>query len=135
MKALTIVQENYPGLLAEVTSLLEQEGIDVVDFSAQAVGNTAVICLSPEPYRESFRLLSDAGYRVIANEHLLVHLDRRAGALAELSRRLADADVEVRGLHIVNKDESAGIVALETADLEKARTILTDILVWERQPT
>ena len=131
MKALTIIQEDYPGLLAEVTTLLEREGIGVIDFAAQAVGNTAVISLTVKPYRETFRLLSDAGYRVVANEHLLVHLDRHAGALAELSRRLADAKVDVRGMHIVNQDENAGIVAVETTSLDKAREALKDILVWE----
>ena len=131
MKALTIIREDHPGLLVEVTTLLEKEGVDVIDFAAQAVGNTAVISLTVEPYQETFRLLSDAGYRVVASEHLLVRLDRHAGALAELSRRLADAKVDVRGIHIVNKDTEACIVALETADLDEARKVLKDILVWE----
>ena len=129
MKSLTIVQEDHPGLLVEVTTLLEEKGIGVSDFAAQAVGNTAVINLTVEPYQETFRLLSDAGYRVIASEHLLVRLDRRAGALAELSRRLADAKVDVRGMHIVNTDENTGIVALETNDQKEARALLEDILV------
>jgi hypothetical protein len=131
MKALTIIREDHPGLLVEVTTLLEKEGIEVIDFSAQAVGNTAVISLTVDPYQETFRLLSDAGYRVVANEHLLVRLDKHAGALAELSRRLAEARVDVRSMHIVNKDEDAGIVAVETTKLEAAREVLKDLLVWE----
>jgi len=131
MKALTIIQENHPGLLAEVATLLEKEGIPLIDFAGQAVGDTAVISLTVEPYKKTFRLLSDAGYRVVASEHLLVRLQKHPGALAELSRRLADAEVDVRGMHIVNKDEKAGIVALETSDYERARSLLSDILVWE----
>ena len=129
MKALNIVQEDHPGLLAEVTSLLEKEGIGVIDFAGLTVGDTAVISLTVEPYKEVFRLLTDAGYRVIASEHLLVRLEKHPGALAELSRRLAEQDVNVRGMHIVTKDDEAGIVALETLDHEKAREILKDILV------
>lgn len=132
MKALTIIQENHPGLLAEVTTLLEGRGIPLIDFSGQVVGTTAVISLTVEPYQETFRLLSDSGYRVVASNHLLIRLDKHPGALAELSRRLAEARVDVRGMHIVNKDEKAGIVALETADFEKARELLSDILVWEQ---
>jgi hypothetical protein len=129
MKALTIIQENHPGLLAEVTTLVEKQGIGIIDFSGQVVGNTAVITLQVKPYKEVFRLLSDAGYRVIASEHLLIRLDRHPGALAELSRTLANAEVDVRGMHIINKDEKAGIVALETVDYEKARELLKDLLV------
>jgi hypothetical protein len=129
MKVLNIVQEDHPGLLAEVTTLLEKEDIAVHDFAGLTVGNTAVISLTIERYKEAFRLLSDAGYRVIASEHLLVRLEKHPGALAELSRRLAEENVNVRGMHIVNNDENAGIIALETVDHEKAREVLKDILV------
>jgi len=129
MKALTIIQEDHPGLLAEVATLLDREGFAVQDFSGVSVGDTAVISLTVEPCMEVFRLLSDAGYRVISSDHLLVRLEKHPGALAELSRRLADSNVNVRGMHIVNKDEKAGIVALETVDYEKAREVLKDMLV------
>lgn len=129
MKGLTIVQEDHPGLLAEVTTLLEQEGIAVHDFAGISLGNTAVISLTVDRSEEVFRMLTDAGYRVIASDHLLVRLEKHPGALAELSRRLAEADVDMRGMHIVNKDEKYGIVALETVEYEKARVVLKDILV------
>ena len=129
MKVLNIIQEDHPGLLAEVTTVLEGGGITVQDFAGLSVGKTAVISLTIERDQEAFRLLSDAGYRVIASEHLLVRLEKHPGALAELSRRLAQENVNVRGMHIVNNDETAGIVALETVDHEKAREVLKDILV------
>ena len=129
MKVLNIIQEDHPGLLAEVTSILGGEGIAVHDFAGLSVGKTAVISLTIERDKEAFRLLSEAGYRVIASEHLLVRLEKHPGALAELSRRLAEENVNVRGMHIVNNDETAGIVALETVDHEKAREVLKDILV------
>jgi hypothetical protein len=129
MKVLTIIQEDHPGLLAEVTALLARESIAVQDFTGTSVGDTAVLTLTVGPYRRAFRLLSKAGYRVVASEHLLVRLERRPGALAELSRKLADASIDVRGMHIVNKDARTGIVALETADYDKAKQILKDMLV------
>ena len=129
MKVLNIIQEDHPGLLAEVTTVLEGEGIAVHDFAGLSVGKTAVLSLTIERDQEAFRLLSDAGYRVIASEHLLIRLEKHPGALAELSRRLAQENVNVRGMHIVNNDETAGIVALETVDYEKAREVLKDILV------
>ena len=129
MKVLNIIQEDHPGLLAEVTTVLEEEGIAVHDFAGLSVGKTAVLSLTIERDQEAFRLLSDAGYRVIASEHLLIRLEKHPGALAELSRRLAQENVNVRGMHIVNNDETAGIVALETVDYENAREVLKDMLV------
>jgi len=129
MKVLTIVQEDHPGLLAEVTTLLAKDGIGVDDFTGTSVGSTAVLTLTVKPYRRAFRLLSGAGYKVVASEHLLVRLERHPGALAELSRKLAQANVDMRGMHIVTQDERAGIVALETPDPDKAREVLRDMLV------
>ena len=132
MKVLTVIQKNHAGLLAEVTSVLEQAKIEILDFTGQVVGDTAVISLQLRPYQAAFRLLSNAGYRVISHDHLLVRLDRNPGALAALSRRLAEAEVDVRGMHIVNKDEAACIVALEATQVDKARDVLSDLLVVER---
>lgn len=129
MKVLTIIERDHPALLAEITSVLEQAHIEILDFNAQVIGDTAAISLQVKPYLAAFRLLSGAGYRVISHEHLLVRLANHSGALAELSRRLALAHVDVRGMHIVNQDESAGIVALETSDTAKAREVLSDLLL------
>ena len=129
MKTLTIIQEDHPGLLTEITTVLEKQGIDLIDLSAQSVGNTAVISITVHPYRDTFRLLSDAGYRVVASEHLLVRIEKHPGALAELSRKLTEAKIDLRGIHIVNNDDSAGIVALETTSPDEARELLKDILV------
>jgi predicted amino acid-binding ACT domain protein len=38
MKALNIIQEDHPGLLAEVTTLLEKEGFAVQDFAGRVTG-------------------------------------------------------------------------------------------------
>jgi len=129
VKVLTIIEQDRPGLLAEITAVLEQAQIEILDFSAQVIGGTAAISFQVKHYLVAFRLLSGAGYRVISHEHLLVRLGNHAGALAELSRRLALAHVDVRGMHIINQDESAGIVALETTDTAKAREVLSDLLL------
>jgi hypothetical protein len=131
MKTLTIIQENHPGLLAEITTVMEEAKIPLADFAGQVVGGTAVISLTVKPFEEAFRLLSEAGYRIVTSDHLLVRLEAHPGALAELSRRLAEQKVDVRAMHIVNQDEKAGIVALETVDLERAKSVLGSILVLD----
>ena len=129
MKTMVILQPTHPGLLAEITGLLAMEHINLMDISGHVAGRMSVITLQAEPYREVFRLLTEAGYHVYASETLLVRVEQAPGNLARLSQRLADAGVEVRGLHIVDKHEGAGIVALETGDHEKARVLLKDQLV------
>ena len=43
MKSLTIIQETRPGLLAEITTLLEGQDIDVRSVDGYTVGSVAVI--------------------------------------------------------------------------------------------
>ncbi len=129
MKIITLVETSRPGLLAEITALLADRGIDVKDIDGQTVGPEAVITLTATPYRRCFDLLADAGYRVVADEHLLVRLPDRPGALAKLSRTLAEAGIDIRGIHFVSKGPRASIVALQTGDPEAARGLLGDILV------
>ena len=49
MKSLTIIQETHAGLLAEITTLLEGQGIDVRSVDGYTVGSVAVISLTAEP--------------------------------------------------------------------------------------
>ena len=126
---LTIVQDARPGLLADITALLARHGVDVEDIDGQAVAGTAIISFRADPYQRSFELLVDAGFTVVAHEHLLVRLPDRPGALAQLSATLSEADLAIRGIHIVTKQKENSIVALETVDHERARSLLSDILV------
>lgn len=129
MKSMVIIQRTHPGLIAEVTGVLASHQIDIIDFDGKVFGDTAIISIQAEDYRFAYRVLSEAGYHVFANETLLVRIEQAPGALARLSQQLATAGVDVRGLHIVNKDAKAGIVALETSNYNIAKEVLRDQLV------
>ncbi len=129
MKGLTIIQETRPGLLAEITTLLEGQGIDVRNVDGSTVGSVAVINLIAEPYRTCFSLLTEAGFKVFVSKHVLIRIEDQPGALADISRRLANAQVDIRSIHIVNKEADSCIVALETENDCKARQVLNKLLV------
>jgi hypothetical protein len=116
MKSLTIIQNTRPGLLAEITTLLESHGIDLRSIDGNTVGTLAVISLTAEPYRDSLSVLADAGFKVFVNEQILVHCQDQPGALAEISRRLANVQVDIRSIHFINREADHCIVALETAN-------------------
>lgn len=131
MKILTIVEQNRPGLLAEITTMLAGAGVDVRDISGETAGNQAVITLRAEPYRRCHRVLADSGFKVFTADHLLVRIEDRPGALATLSQRLANEQVDIRSIHFIEKDQGQCIVALETENPYRAGQVLSDILVTE----
>ena len=129
LRTLTVIGEDRPGLLTEITELLAAEKIDLRDFSADSVGSTVIFKLIPVPYERAFNLLDAAGYQLIANRNILVRLADEPGALAKLSRRLSDAGVQSRGIHIIDHCGDASLVAIETTNRESVCEALTDILV------
>ena len=129
MLNLTIINENHEGLLAEITALLAEHKIVLHDFSGEVIADTAVIKIVPEPYHKCFQLLTDAGYQVIASQSLLIRLEQSPGVLARLSRELANSNIEIRSMHIVNRSENDALVALEVDAPGNARKLLKSRLV------
>jgi hypothetical protein len=129
MKSLTILQDTRPGLLAEITTLLEGQGINLNTIEGDTVGSVAVISLTSERYEDCFEVLSSAGFKVFPHEQILVGIQDQPGALAEISRRLANEQVDIRSIHFVNRENSRCIVALETENDYRARQLLHDLMV------
>jgi hypothetical protein len=129
MKLLTIIEDDRPALLAEITSLLERADISLRDIDGERNSGQAVITLRAEPYELCHKILTEAGYKVFTSDHLLVRIEDHPGALADLSRRLANEQVDIRSIHFVNKEEGRCIVAIEVADPFRAGQVLRDIRV------
>jgi hypothetical protein len=62
----------------------------------------------------------------VTEDVLLARIKDRPGALADLSRRLLDAQLDVRGLNMVQRDEDWAVVAIATSDNARARSVLAD---------
>jgi hypothetical protein len=129
MKSLTIIQDTRTGLLAEITTLLEHHNIDLRSIDGNTVGSLAVINLTAKPYQKCVNALADAGFKVFASEQILVRIEDHPGALAELSRSLANVQVDIRSIHFVNREGDHCVVALETENDFSARQVLREFLV------
>ena len=128
-RTLTVIAEDRSGLMTEMTELLAEHQMTLHDFSGDVVGSSAVFKLVPVDYEGAYKVLQEAGYQLIAHRSVLVCMEDKPGALARLSRRLSDADIEIRGIHIVGHQGDSSLVALEVNDSEDARATLEDILV------
>jgi hypothetical protein len=129
MKSISIIQETRPGMLAEITTLLEQVGIDLRSIDGSTADSLAVINLIGEPYQKCLEVLSRGGFKVFENEQILVRIKDHPGALAELSRDLANAQVDVRSINIVQRDGEECVVAMATENDFSARQVLAEFLV------
>lgn len=127
VQRITVVSHNRPGVLAEVTELLASSGISISSIVAQAYGTDGVIHIDLDEADADAALaaLTAGGYHAVTEDVLLARIKDRPGALAELSRRLSEANLDVRGLNLVQRDEGWAVVAIACSDNTRAREVLS----------
>ncbi len=129
MQHLRVVVPNRPGLLAELTEVLAAKRISIVEITVETHGAGAVVRLDVEDDALAMEALTDAGYHAVSDQVILARIEDKPGALAELSRRLADAQINIRALHHVRREAGHALVAVSTDDNDRARRVLGESVV------
>lgn len=129
MKQISLVIKDKQGVLAHITELMANANINITDIEAESIGEAAVIVMQVDKYDEALTILRDARYSAISEECLLVRLTDKPGALAHLARRFADAGINIRNIHIMQRDGDNSIAAVSTERSEEAMKLVADILV------
>lgn len=129
MKEIIIPVKNAPGTLAAVSETLAGAGVNIEFIEARVLGERGIIVLRVDRYDAALRTLSDAGYRAVTEDALVLDLENRPGSLAEVARRLADARIGIRSLRIVERAGERSLVTLIADDPDAARRVLSDEVV------
>lgn len=129
MKQITLVSEDHPGFLADVSEAMAAAGVNIENLMAQAIGNTAVIIMTVDKYDEALHALAQTPYQAVSEDGLVVQIDDKPGALALITRRLKDANINMRSVRILRRGAGKCIVALATERTQEALALLKDVLV------
>lgn len=124
MQHITVVVHNRPGLLAEITELLAAKELSITSIVAESHGSDGILRLGAERVDEALAVLTAAGYHAVTEDVLLARVEDRPGALAQLSRRLIEAQIDIRGLNMVQRNDGWAVVAIATSDNARARGVL-----------
>jgi len=126
---LRVVVPNRPGLLAELTAVLAVKGIDIENITVETHGAGAIVRMDVADEARAMEVLTDGGYHVVSDQVILARLLDKPGALAVISRELADAEINIRSLHHVRRDGGYALVAISTDDNYRARKVLGEVIV------
>lgn len=129
MRNIRVVVPNRPGILAEVTEVLASHAIGIERIIVEAHGNGALVRMAIERDDEALKVLTEAGYEAVTDDVLLAYVDDRPGALAQLSRRIADGHVNIRSMHHVRREDGQALVAISTDDNDRARSLIGESIV------
>ncbi|MGA7272399.1 MAG: ACT domain-containing protein [Acidimicrobiia bacterium] len=101
MTEIIVRVENRPGRLAAITEILGGAGVNIEALAAYGQDGQGVLRLIVDDARTARRVLSEAGLRISENTVLTARLRNEPGALAAVTRRLADADVNIEALYVL----------------------------------
>lgn len=121
-KEITVTIVNKIGVLADISKLLTEKGINIGAVAGYASGNEAKIMLVTEDNVRAVDLLRKAGYTSIKeNEVIILGLANTPGALKLISVILAEKQIDIKGIY--GTACTAGCpakIVLSTSNNEKA---------------
>lgn len=113
-KELVIQTENRVGLIAEISRLLADMGINFSAVSVEAANSGATLHLISNAQLYARDALRDAGFQVAEREVVVLELHNRPGELCCITAALARKDIDIEELY-----------ATATAGSAKALVVLT----------
>ena len=111
-----ITVDNRVGVLADITGVLAGAGINVESVNAQTAGERGAIIMTVSDTDRALSVLSQAGYKAVSDDAVVVRLRDEPGALAGVADRLKQAGVNIQNLHILSRQDGFALVALTTND-------------------
>lgn len=129
MKQITIPAQNRTGELAKITTLLAENSINLTDVDATAKEDHGFIVIRVDRYDEALHCLRAAGYKPVTEDAIVIQVEDEPGALAKVARRFNEAQISVRSLHIIKRNEHCIHVSLVTDDNAAASELVSDLLI------
>jgi len=130
MKQITIVTENRTGVVADVTEALAGNNINIETLDAEAVDDSGIIILTVDRYDEALQVLSQIpDIQAVSEEAILIRLEDKPGALAQIARRFHTAQIGLRSIRILKRDPPNSVVAISTERTAEALELVKDLLI------
>jgi len=122
---IVLTTKNRTGLLAEISRLLGDMGINLLSIALDATDETVVIRLLATSQSYARDALREAGFSVEERDVVVVELPHHAGFLCRVSEALARKEISLVDLHAtVSKEGSTGVVVFCCSDNGRAVQML-----------
>lgn len=129
MKQISVITDNRSGVLAELSHALAARDVNIESIDGEAARETGVVTLTVDRYDEALLALREAGFQAVSEDALIVRLTDAPGALARVAERFKSEAINIKSLRILRRDGGFAVVALVTEDNERARLLVSDLLV------
>jgi len=122
---LALFLDNRPGMLADVCEALREAGINIYALSVSDTVDHSVIRLLVSDTRKALLLFEERGTLVVETDVLLLEADNKPGTLAGISKKLADAGINIEYCYCTTPPEAQkGLLVLRVSDVKQALKVL-----------
>lgn len=104
--------ENRPGMLARITELLGGAGVNIEALAAYGHDGDGVIRLIVDDAVSARRVLDETSIRYDELTAITANMPHTPGALASVTRRLAEAEVNIEALYVLSTSSDGIEVAM-----------------------
>jgi len=124
-REIVLTTENRTGLLAEISRLLGDMGINLLSIVVVARDEWATIRLLATSQSYALAALSEAGFQVQERDVVVVELPHYPGFLCRVSEALARKEISLDELYAtVSEEGSTGVVVFSCSDNGRAVQML-----------
>ena len=129
MKSIKLIDQDRPGIVAEITAILAEHKINIESLEAKTFDHQAVIELIVDHPNDAVMLLRGKGMKVVSDDLIAIRIIDEPGASAKIISELNNAKLSIRGITTLYRKEGHCCVALSTDNDEVARKLLHEVLV------
>ena len=125
VKQLSIFLENRPGLLAHACSTLGESDVNITAMTVHDMVDLAVVRLVADNPTKALLLLEEEDFYVIEMDVIILEMANIPGALANIARKLALADINIDYAYFsVGEGQKKDLLVLRTKENDRAMEAL-----------
>jgi hypothetical protein len=113
-----------PGELARVANALSRTGVNIKSVAALTLGNQGLVRFIADDIEAARSALNQANIPFEEHELVTTLLENKAGELADVAGKLANANVNMLAAYVVGLDGDLVELALAVDDPKKAKKAL-----------
>jgi hypothetical protein len=129
VNAFIVDLKNKPGELAKVTEAIAAKGIDITGFSAATCADTGSVAFLTSDEAGTQQALTSGHWTYRPFEVVTASVANRPGSLAQATRRLADAGINIEAAIATGMTGGNLQVGFVTDNATKAKDALGDLLL------
>jgi predicted amino acid-binding ACT domain protein len=124
MRAFAIELTDRPGELGRVATALSRYGVNLKAVTGLATGHYVLVRIIADDVEAARSALEGAGIKFTEGEVVQVLLENRAGELAAVTTKLAEAKVNLRAIYLTGVVDNLVELAIVTDDPKKTKRML-----------